>query len=334
MLRKYSRPLSASIAVLALALAGCASAGGPSDATGEEVQTIRIGYHADWNGASLVAIADEQGLWEEHGLKSQSTVFTSGPIEVQALKTDDLDFAYVGQGALWLPATGEAKIATINTLSAASRVIAQPGISSMADLKGKKVGVPEGTSGDLVFTLALEEAGMTESDVELIPMEAATIVAAFSSGQIDGAASWYPLIDTIKATVPDLVEVASEADLVPGGGSPTAYLTSNRIASEDPELVVKFDAVMREAMDFRAAQAEEAVDITARFLKTDSAKITADASHITTFSSQELDEAAQAGEVSGWLTNLNAFFLSTGSMTSDVDPADYYLSDLWAESGK
>ena len=36
-------------------------------------------------------------------------------------------------------------------------------------------------------------------------MDPATVVSAFSSGQVDAAGIWYPLIDTIKAQVPDLV---------------------------------------------------------------------------------------------------------------------------------
>lgn len=325
--------MGAAIAAVALLLTGCASSAGDAG-SGDGAQRIRVGYHADWNGASLIAIANEQGLWAEHGLEAETSVFTSGPIEVQALQADDLDFAYVGQGALWLPATGAAKIAVINTLSAASRVIAQPGFTSMEDLAGKRVAVPEGTSGDLVLTLALEEAGMTKDDIEVVTMDPSTIVAAFSSGQVDAAATWYPLISTIKVGVPDLVEVASEADLVPGGGSPTAYLTSNKLAEEDPALVTAFDAVMRTAMDFRADNEDDAIQLTAEFLKIKPEVVAADATNIATFSSDELDEFGASGEAAGWLSNLNTFFLATGSMKSEVDPSEYYLSELWADAGK
>lgn len=339
MSRKHIRPAVAALAAFALLITGCASSGdsgntGDSGSSAEELQTVRVGYHADWNGASLVAISNDQGYWEEEGLKVEASVFTSGPVEVQALQSDDLDFAYIGQGAMWLPATGAAKIAVINTLSAASRIIAQPGLNSMADLAGKKIGVPEGTSGDLVLTLALEDAGMTRDDVEVVSMDATTIVAAFSSGQIEAAASWYPLISTIKAQVPDLVEVASEAELVAGGGSPTAHVTSNRIVEEDPELVSKFDAVMRKAMDFRAEHTDEAIQITADFLKIPVDVVAGDAENIAIFSASELDAYGESGEVNEWLNNLNAFFIETGSMDSEVDPSTYYLSELWANAGK
>ena len=73
--------------------------------------------------------------------------------------------------------------------------------------------MPEGTSGDMILTLALESAGLTRDDVELVPMDPATLVSAFSSQQVDAAGFWYPAIATIKGQVPDLVELAK----MPGG---------------------------------------------------------------------------------------------------------------------
>src|SRR5699024_519054 len=128
----------------------------------------------DLNGASLLAIADEQGLWEEHGLKENLQTFTNGPLQIQALGTGDLDFGYIGPGAPWLPASGKAKLLTVHGVGQAERVTARPGISSIEDLAGKKVGIAEGTSGDMIVHLALEAAGMSLDDIEKVAMDPAT----------------------------------------------------------------------------------------------------------------------------------------------------------------
>ncbi|WP_370553467.1 ABC transporter substrate-binding protein [Falsirhodobacter sp. alg1] len=47
-------------------------------------------------------MATEQDLWAKHGLEAKLSVFTNGPIQVQALRAGSLDFAYIGSGALWL----------------------------------------------------------------------------------------------------------------------------------------------------------------------------------------------------------------------------------------
>src|SRR5262249_24678067 len=157
---------------------------------------VRFGYIADYNGASLLAIAQKQGYWDDEGLSPDLKVFTNGPLQIQALGAGDLDFGYIGPGAFWLPASGQSKIVAIDTLTYAARVTGQPGIRSIKHVKGKRVGVPEGTSGDMVLTLALSDAGMSTKDIQKVPMDPATVVSAFVSGQIDAAGIWYPLIGT------------------------------------------------------------------------------------------------------------------------------------------
>jgi NitT/TauT family transport system substrate-binding protein len=100
-------------ATVALALAGCAGSGGgeASEGGGEaplETIDVNFGYIPDFNGTSLLAIAEDQGIWEEHGLNVTTSSFTNGPLQIQALGTGDLDFGYIGPGAMWLPASGQA----------------------------------------------------------------------------------------------------------------------------------------------------------------------------------------------------------------------------------
>ena len=64
----------------------------------------------------------------------------------------------------------------------------------------------------MILTLALEDAGMTKDDLNVVPMEPSSIVAALSSKQVDGAGFWYPALATVKQQVPDLVELAENSD--------------------------------------------------------------------------------------------------------------------------
>lgn len=180
--RSLTTTLAGVAAMVLLAACGGSSSGGSSD-------KVRFGYINDFNGASLIAIAEAEGLWKKHGLSADAKVFTNGPLQIQALGTDNLDFGYIGPGAMWLPASGQAKVVAINTLGNSDRVLAQPGITSMQQLKGKTVAVPEGTSGDMILSLALEKAGMTKEDLKVVPMDPSTIVSAFSSQQVDAPVS-------------------------------------------------------------------------------------------------------------------------------------------------
>ena len=104
-------------------------------------------------------------------------VFTNGPIQVQALGAGSASNSVISvRERFGYRLRGKAKIIAMNALGLSDRVIAQAGINSIADLKGKKVGVPEGTSGDMLLRLALAKAGMQIGDIEVIKMDPITVV--------------------------------------------------------------------------------------------------------------------------------------------------------------
>ena len=318
------------VIVLSLSVTACSSgASGSSDgASGGGTAKVRFGYISDFNGASLLAIADKQGLWKKYGLAPELKVFTNGPLQIQALGAGDLDFGYIGPGAFWLPASGKARIVAINTLAYADRVIAQPGITSVKDLKGKKVGVPAGTSGEMVLNLALQQAGLSPKDVQKVPMDPSTVVSAFVSGQIDAAGIWYPLIDTIKAKKPGLVEVASTKDFT-DRAFPTAFVSGTKT---DAGLSGKVVKVLQEANDWRAAHPDDAVTEAAALLRLDPAKVKADAANIRTMTTADLVARTKDGTVDGWLKSLGDFFVSTGQLKTAPNPADFYAGDAYVKA--
>jgi NitT/TauT family transport system substrate-binding protein len=328
-------------AALALALAaggaGCGSdepSGGQSSGAKTETKTVKFGYIGDYNGASALAVADDQKLWEKHGLKAETKKFTAGPVEIQALGAGDIDFGYLGPGALWLPASGKAKIVAINTVGLADRVIAQPGITSVQQLKGKRVGVPEGTSGDMILQIALEQAGMKVTDVQKVAMDPPTIVSAFSSGKIDAAGIWYPLIGTIKKRVPDLVEVASSEKFYPSTTFPTAFVARNQVVDEDPELVQRVLAVLQEANDFRAKNQAQAVKATSAFISAPEEQLAEEANHIKAFTSAELVTNTQNGTVDKWLNGLQEQFVAFERLPRAIDPKTFYAGDLYVKASQ
>lgn len=311
------------------ALASCGSSG-----SGDTTE-ITYGYIPDFNGASLLAIAEEQGLWEEHGLDAKLQSFTNGPLQIQALGTGDLDFGYIGPGAMWLPASGQAKVVTINGVGQADRVIAQPGIESIEDLAGKQVAIPEGTSGDMIVQLALKEAGMSLADIEKVAMDPATVVSAFSSGQVDAAGIWYPMIDNIKAQVPDLVELAQNSDFADVMQFPNVMVTGAKYPEENGETTLKVLRVLRAAMDFRAENLDQTIELTATMIEGDQEAVAGDADNGEYFTAAELDALIEDGTVETWLDSMNEYFEENGNIDGEADaPSDFFTFDLFTEAGE
>lgn len=325
-------------AAVALVLSGCSAEEAPSSSAAEnrydDVIDVAFGYIPSYNGSSLLAIAEDQGLWETYGLNVTATTFTNGPLQIQALGTGDLDFGYIGPGAIWLPASGQAKIIAMNTLGQADRVVAQPGIDSVEDLSGRSVAFPEGTSGDMILTLALEAAGMTKDDIVAVPMEPAAIVAAFASNQVDAAALWYPLVSTIEEQVPDLEVLATNEDFEESVAFPTAFVAGNDVVADEPEKVERMLKALRDALAWRTANPEETIELVAAHDGIEAADVAQDASTLQILSLDEIDELTQDGTIDTWLSGLVDYFVGAGKLEAPVEPSEFYTGDLFLEAAE
>jgi NitT/TauT family transport system substrate-binding protein len=107
-----------------------------------------------------------------------------------------------------------------------------PNFRSVADLKGKKIGVTApGSSTNVMANFVLAKAGLKPSDVSFIGVGASSgAVAAMRSGQIDAISNLDPVI-TLLARSGDLKVVAdtrnvAEADRIFGGPMPAGCLYS------------------------------------------------------------------------------------------------------------
>jgi NitT/TauT family transport system substrate-binding protein len=313
--------LFGSAAVLALAACG--------DSSDKKTSKVNFGYIGDYNGTSLIAAADDQKLWAKHGLEVSAKVFTTGPLQVTALGAGDLDFGYIGPGAIWLPASGKTKIVAMNSLGNADRLVAQGGITTVEGLRGKKVGVPPGTSGDMILTLALEQAGMTMKDIQRVEMDPPTIVSAFGSGAIDGAGTWYPLLNTIKTKKPDLVELAKDGDFADKFSFPTAFIAADSVVTGKKDLLTKVIQVLREAMDYRAANSDAVIALVAKMINQPVDAVKADAANSQMLDSKQADAYTTDGTFDKWLTGIGEFFVGAGKLQSNADPKTYYLGDTF-----
>ncbi len=290
---------------------------------------IRIGYLSDFPNSSLFAIANDQKLWQAEGLEPDLKVFTNGPIQIQAMGAGSLDFGTIGPGALWLPASGHARVLGVNDIGFSDRVIAQAAINSISDLKGKKVGVPQGTSGEMILRMALGKAGLTIKDVQVVPMDPSTVVAAFSSKQIDAAGIWYPLIDAIKPRVPDMKELASNKDFYPDTSFINTFVARNETIQSDPDLAKSFLKVIKKAMDYRVANLDHSIELTVAFTQSPPDATAKVAKSRKLLTSGELNKFTEDGSVTKWLGEFNKMFVDFGTIKDPLPPEKYFDATLF-----
>jgi NitT/TauT family transport system substrate-binding protein len=317
----------AAVTLVAL-LTGCADAG--NDGEAEPIAKVNFGYITDFNGTSLLAVAKELGLWEKYNIDARYFTFTNGPLQIQAMGSGDLDFGYIGPGAFWLPASGAAKFISLNSIGNSDRVIVRKdsGITSMAQLKGKEVAFPAGTSGEQILDLALEAAGMTKADITPVIMDPSTLVAAFSSGKIVAAGIWYPNVEVIKKSV-EIVELAGNADFEDKMAFPNAFVASNSVVEEYPEIVSIVQSVLKEANDYRHANLDKTIELVAKQLALEVDVVKKDAGNAKYLSTAELEAIVTDGTLVKWLDALNASFVKAKRFDKAPDAASTFLVDSY-----
>ena len=127
--------------------------------------------------------------------------FTSGPPMLQAMpESGSVDVGGVGDAPPVFAAAGGEKIAVVgatfpNVASAATLVPKGSSITSISQLRGKRIAVAQGSSADYELLAQLTKAGLTPKDVNLIYLQPADALAAFTSHHVDAWAVWSPYIE-------------------------------------------------------------------------------------------------------------------------------------------
>src|SRR6266542_2352124 len=90
------------------------------------------------------------------------------------------------------PAIG-AITAVIDESAGADKLVAKPEITTINDLKGKRIAFSQGSVGEYFLYYALSLAGMTPQDVTLTPQESvADAVKQYTDGKVDAVSAWEP----------------------------------------------------------------------------------------------------------------------------------------------
>jgi NitT/TauT family transport system substrate-binding protein len=174
---------------------------------------LKIGY-SDWPGWVAWEVGIEKGWFKEAGVDVQFEWFDY-VASMDAFAAGKLDAVAMTNGdTLVTGATGgKGVMALINDYSNGNdMVIAKPGIGSVKELKGKKIGVEIGFVSHLLLLDALKQNGMSEADVELVNVPTNETPQVLASGQVDAIVAWQPNSGAALNLVPGSKAVFTSAD--------------------------------------------------------------------------------------------------------------------------
>jgi NitT/TauT family transport system substrate-binding protein len=174
-----------------------------SFASSVSAATKLIVGHDLWIGYSAVFIAQEKGYFKDAGLAVELKPFSNPGETLPAMATGQLDIGLTTvQNLVLLNGTSSSTavaIALLDASNGADAIVAKASIKSLPALKGKKIGVTFGEVNHFLLLVALEKAGLKDTDVSLVNMSADDAGAAFVAGQIDAAVTWEPWVTKAKS---------------------------------------------------------------------------------------------------------------------------------------
>jgi NitT/TauT family transport system substrate-binding protein len=191
-----------------------ASAAQPKPAT--TPHPLRIAY-SDWPGWVAWDIAAAKGYFKEAGVDISLSWLEYVP-SMEAFSQGKVDAVCMTNGdALVLAGSGAQSIGVlINDYSNGNdMLVAAAHIGSLAELRGKKVGVEVGFVDHLLLLQALRSVGLAESDVEIVNERTHKTPALLASGAVSAIAAWQPNSGQALAQVPGSRAIFTSAD-VPG----------------------------------------------------------------------------------------------------------------------
>jgi hypothetical protein len=114
----------------------------------------------------------------------------------------DLEAGIAGDmPSLTAAATGDIVVTCIVKQGFSSVISRRPML--VKDLKGKRVATALGSTAHFTLLNALENEGLSESDITLVPLEAGEMPRALDEGRVDAVSAWEPTPTIILSAHPD-----------------------------------------------------------------------------------------------------------------------------------
>jgi sulfonate transport system substrate-binding protein len=238
-----------SVLTLAVLTAGWVVASLPT--TAAEPVAVRIGWQPTTTVEAQIAhVLQKTDILERNGLKGQFTMFSFGPAVNEALVSGAIDVGFIGDMPSVSLVAVNAPVSIIGRQSVFRGAIVastKSDIKTLADLKGKKLHGPVGSSIYLAALAMVEKAGLKPgSDVQMTNMGFADLSDALRAGKIDAAFVWDPWVENFveKGLVRVVAQDTSLTMVIP---------MRNDFRQAHPDVVERFLRAHKEASLFAAA---------------------------------------------------------------------------------
>src|SRR5256885_3467417 len=253
----FGKALIAAPFTVALAVA----AGAAAAAVAQTAVTFQLNWVAGGPNAGFAAAVVE-GYYKAAGLDVTLVQGNGSGNTAQLVANGRAQLAYADAVAVSQLIAKGAPMKVIATVyqSNPNAVMAlkKANIKSVGDLRGKKVGVPSGSSQTTMLPLLLKSNNLKEADINMIDMPVASMVPALLQGQVDavlGSIDAYQIQAESQGAQLDVYRFADHG--VPTVS--TSIFASNDYLKSNPDVVKKFVAASLKGWSFALDHPDQAI---------------------------------------------------------------------------
>jgi len=171
-------------------------------ATAARAETLKLG-HSTWVGYGPFFIARDKGYFKQEGVDVKLVNIEDPKVRFAALAAGRLQALATTVDVMPLYLKKNIRyqyLFALDDSNGGDGVVAKKSIKTIADLKGKKVAFNEGSVSQFYINVLLKQAGLSQSDIDVVNMTAGDAGSAFVAGRVDAAVTWEPWLSRGKKT--------------------------------------------------------------------------------------------------------------------------------------
>ncbi|KGT79612.1 twin-arginine translocation pathway signal protein [Bradyrhizobium japonicum] len=319
-----------------LIVASCALGSWTSTATAQTAVTFQLNWTAGGANAGFAAALGE-GFYKAAGLDVTIVQGNGSGNTAQLVASGRSQLAYADAVAVSQLIAKGAPMKVVATIYQSNpnevSALTKSGVKSINDLKGKKVGVPAGSSQTTMMPLFLKANGLKEADMTMINMPVAAMVPSLLQGQVDailGSMDSYQIQLEQQGATLDNYRFADYG--VPTVS--TSIFASDSFIKDNPDVLKKFIGASLKGWGFALDNPDKAVkDLKAVFPDLNEKLATAELAAITPLFCSGGAKFLGKAEDAHW-TRTQALLSEVKLLPEGQDPKSYYTNAYLPADGE
>lgn len=230
----------------------------------------KVTFQLDWlpgGDKAPIYVCIHKGFCADAGLEIALEPGRGSSEAITKIATGTSDIGSAGIEALMAARATEnvpvtAVMNVFNTGPHAFYTTTETGITTLADVRGKKIATSPFTSSNVFLPLVLEENGMTEADISLTKSDPGALGPLLMTGQSDAIIAWLTDVSRYQGQAK---EAGKELVILPWADAglelySASLVASDTFLSERPDVARRFIAAFKQSLEYANSNPDAAAE--------------------------------------------------------------------------